>query len=329
MKKLKSKGECCKVVVISPDKEGFYMNVQMAYNLFLVDRESYCSDKSILYYRENILKFMNFLSDRIGSAPDLIECDAISRELVLAYLSQLRGTGCKNTSINTYFRAAKVFLNYCIDEGYCLPDVLRKIKFLKKDNDPVIPLTQVEVDSIDGLFNDRTESGLRNLCIVHLMLDAGFRCGDVVSLKFSNISFSGNYLTVKGKGSKFRTVLLCPKLKKLLSHYLIKFRAYDPKDDYPVFVKVGSNEPINSNVIKQLFARIKKTSEIDRVHPHLLRHTFATSYIVGGGSMEFLRLMMGHEDYETTKIYLHLAQEVKMLHSDIYKLDSSFFEVGY
>ena len=67
------------------------MNVQMAYNLFLVDRESYCSDKSILYYRENILKFMNFLSDRIGSAPDLIECDAISRELVLAYLSQLRG----------------------------------------------------------------------------------------------------------------------------------------------------------------------------------------------------------------------------------------------
>ena len=125
------------------------------------------------------------------------------------------------------------------------------------------------------------------------MLDAGFRCGDVVSLKFSNISFSGNYLTVKGKGSKFRTVLLCPKLKKLLSHYLIKFRAYDPKDDYSVFVKVGSNEPINSNVIKQLFARIKKTSEIDRVHPHLLRHTFATSYIVGGGSMEFLRLMMG------------------------------------
>ena len=143
------------------------MNVQMAYNLFLVDRESYCSDKSILYYRENILKFMNFLSDRIGLAPDLIECDVISRELVLAYLSQLRGTGCKNTSINTYFRAAKVFLNYCIDEGYCLPDVLRKIKFLKKDNDPVIPLTQVEVDSIDGLFNDRTESGLRNLCIVH------------------------------------------------------------------------------------------------------------------------------------------------------------------
>ena len=83
------------------------MNVQIAYNLFLVDHEAYCSEQSIVYYRFNVQKFVDFLSDQIGSAPDLIECDVISRELVLAYLSQLRGTGCKNTSINTYFRAAK------------------------------------------------------------------------------------------------------------------------------------------------------------------------------------------------------------------------------
>lgn len=197
------------------------MNVQMAFNLFLVDHESYCSEQSIVYYRFNVQKFVDFLSDRIGSASDLIECDVISRELVLAYLSQLRGTGCKNTSINTYFRAIKVFLNYCIDEGYCSADVLRKVKFLKKDNAPVLPLTQWEVDEIDGCYNDKTESGLRNLCIIHLMLDAGFRLGDVVSLTFKGINFKLNYLTIKGKGDKFRTVFLCPKLKRMLYHYLI------------------------------------------------------------------------------------------------------------
>ena len=115
----------------------------------------------------------------------------------------------------------------------------------------------------------------------------------------------------------------------MLMHYLIKFRNYEQKEDFSVFVQIGTNIPINSNVIKQLFARLKRMSGIERIHPHLLRHTFATSFMVGGGNMEFLRLMMGHEDYETTKIYLHLAQEVKMLHSEIYKLDSSFFEVGY
>jgi integrase/recombinase XerC/integrase/recombinase XerD len=88
-------------------------------------------------------------------------------------------------------------------------------------------------------------------------------------------------------------------------------------------------DPINTNVIKQLFARIKKSTGIERVHPHLLRHTFATSYIIGGGNLEFLRIMLGHSDYETTKIYLHLAQQTKMLHNDIYKLDPVFFKSGY
>ena len=305
------------------------MKLMTAYKLFLVDHEAYCSAKTILYYQENVPKFIDYVSASFQVASDQVECDQISRDHVLGYLASLREDGRKNTTINTYFRATKVFLNYCIDEGYCAPDVLRKIKFLKSDQAPVIPLAEWEVDEIDGLFSSKTESGMRNLCIVHLMLDAGFRSSDVVNLRFSNINFSANYITIKGKGDKFRSVILCPKLKRMLYHYLLDYRAYAPEDDYPVFTQVGSMDPINSNVIKQLFARIKKSSGLDRIHPHLLRHTFATSYIMGGGNMEFLRMMLGHSDYETTKIYLHLAQEAKMLHNDIYRLDPIFFKSAY
>lgn len=305
------------------------MMLNTAFQLFLVDHESYCTQKTMVYYKENVPKFITFMSDRLHQQPDQVDCQEVKRDDILSYLSFLRDSSCKNTTVNTYFRAVKVFLNYCIDEGYCDPDVLRKVKFLKSDQEPVIPLTQWEADEVDSLFNEKTESGLRNLCIVHLMLDAGFRCSDVVNLRFSNINFDVNYLTVKGKGDKFRSVLLCPKLKRMLYHYLVKFRSYAPEDDYPVFVQIGTNEPINSNVIKQLFARIKDNTGLNRIHPHLLRHTFATSYILGGGNMEFLRMMLGHSDYETTKIYLHLAQQAKMLHSDIYKLDPVFFKSVY
>lgn len=305
------------------------MNLMMAYNLFLVDHETYCSEQSMIYYRSNVLKFVDFVSNQLGFVPDQVDCESISRELVLAYLAQLRGIGCKNTSVNTYFRAAKVFINYCIDEGYCDSDALRKVKFLKKDNAPVLPLTQWEVDQIDSCYNDKTESGLRNLCIIHLMLDAGFRLGDVVSLTFKGINFKLNYLTIKGKGDKFRTVYLCPKLKKMLYHYLIQYRAYAPEDDYPVFAQIGTSEPITETSVKMVFARLKRRSGIDRLHPHLLRHTFATSFIIGGGNLEFLRMMLGHSDYATTKMYLHLAQQAKMLHSDIYQLDPVFFRSGY
>lgn len=305
------------------------MKLQTAFNLFLVDHESYCSAKTIVYYRDNVPRFINYTADRLLKLPDQVECEEVTRDVTVSFIAFLRDSSCKNTTVNTYFRAVKVFLNYCIDEGYCDPDVLRKVKFLKSDQEPVIPLTEWEVDEVDGLFNYKTESGLRNLCIVHLMLDAGFRCGDVVGLHFSNINFKGNYLTVKGKGDKVRSVILCPKLKRMLFHYLVKFRAYAPEDDYPVFVQIGTTQPINTNVIKQLFSRIKKNTGLNRIHPHLLRHTFATSYILGGGNMEFLRLMLGHSDYETTKIYLHLAQQAKMLHSDIYKLDPVFFKSAY
>lgn len=305
------------------------MLLNTVFQLFLVDHESYCTEKTLIYYRENIPKFMDYLSNQLQMEPDRIDTTAVTREYVVGFLSSLRGSDIKNTTVNTYFRAVKVFLNYCIDEGYCDSDILRKVRFLKSDQDPVIPLSQWEVDEIDGLFNEKTESGLRNLCIVHLMLDAGFRCSDVVRLRFSNINFKANYLTVKGKGDKVRSVILCPKLKRMLYHYLVKFRCYVPEDDYPVFVQIGTTQPINTNVIKQLFARIKRLTGVDRVHPHLLRHTFATSYILGGGNMEFLRMMLGHSDYETTKIYLHLAQQAKMLHADIYRLDPVFFKSVY
>lgn len=305
------------------------MLVMTAFRLFLVDHESYCSGKTLVYYRENVPKFFKYLSEQLDQEQDQIECEVISREMVLSYIVSLRCSGIKNTSVNTYFRAVKVFLKYCMEEGYCSPDVLRRVKFLKSDKAPVIPLSAKEVDQIDGLFNPSTESGIRNLSIIHLMLDAGFRCGEVVELRVGNVNFDANYLIVKGKGDKIRSVLLCPKLKKLLFHYLVKFRCLSLEEDLPVFVQIGTSDPINSNVIKQLFSRIKEKTGISRVHPHLLRHTFATSYILGGGNMEFLRLMLGHSDYETTKVYLHLAQEAKMLHNDIYKLDSVFFHAGY
>lgn len=94
-------------------------------------------------------------------------------------------------------------------------------------------------------------------------------------------------------------------------------------------VSSRSNEPVTADAVKHLFTRLKKESEIKRLHAHLLRHTFATSYLIGGGNLEFLRVFMGHSDYNVTKIYSQLAAESKMLGVDVYRLDSIFFKKGY
>lgn len=305
-----------------------------AFQIFLMDRCTYCSDRTLEYYNDNIYRFLGYLSTAADTDIEKLDCDIVNRENVQGYILMLRQTNIKNTSVNTYFRAVKTFLNYCIDEDFVTSDSLRKVKMLRSDQKPIVPLYQDEVNTIDNLFNQRTETGLRNYCIFHLMLDAGFRTGDVVNLRIQDVLFDKNCLIVKGKGDKYRSVLLCPFLKKALYKYLVVYRPYvfEKVAEYqaqPFFVQIGSVEFINRNVIKQLFSRLKKKSGVERLHPHLLRHTFATSYILGGGNMEFLRLMMGHSDYETTKIYLHLAQQAQMLKSDVYKLDSIFFKTVY
>lgn len=66
---------------------------------------------------------------------------------------------------------------------------------------------------------------------------------------------------------------------------------------------------------------------VPRVHAHLLRHTFATSFILGGGTLEVLRVLMGHSDYNVTKEYLHIAAQMRLTNFDIYKLDEVFFKI--
>ena len=132
------------------------------------------------------------------------------------------------------------------------------------------------------------------------------------------------------KIQELRLVILCPRIKSNLLKYCVIHRNYTelPAKSY-VFRQMKQQQQINYNVIKQLFARIRKKSGIDRLHPHLCRHTFATSYIKGGGYIEMLRLLLGHTDYKITKEYLHLAQQSVLLQEDIYKLDPIFFRKHY
>ena len=320
------------------------MQISKVFEIFMVEKEASCSAKTLIYYRENLEKFFDYVSVTLDKQFVFIDCSELTRDLLIGYLAFLRqrynynltDRRIKNTSVNTYYRAVKVFVNFCMEEEYIKTDILRKIKLPRSDEDAIIPLYNEEVLRIDNLFNAKTESGLRNLCIIHLMLDAGLRSGEVVKLRVCDVDFDKNIIKVFGKGGKYRVVLLCPKLKRLLIRYKLLYRSFvqdlESNCDYlsnPLFVQIGSSEFINANVIKQLFHRIKRSSGIDRVHPHLLRHTFATSYIMGGGNLEFLRMMLGHFDYSITRKYLHLGNQYMMMSADIYKLDSVFFKNAY
>ena len=87
--------------------------------------------------------------------------------------------------------------------------------------------------------------------------------------------------------------------------------------------------PLTSNTVKMIFQDLKISTGIDRLHAHLLRHTFAISYLIGGGNLEFLRVFLGHYDYAATKTYVAMAAQMKLLGAPVYQLDPIFFQRGY
>lgn len=321
------------------------IKLQHTYEMFICDRETFCSKKTILFYRDNISSFLSYVENITGVSSEDLDINDVPDKILSDYLRHLRkrkrfenhhlasptNLPLKNTSVRTYCRAVKAYLNYCNSEFDTYFHT--KIKMPKDDSEEKIPLYETEVEQIDRLFHLKTMTGCRNYCIFHLMLDCGLRAGEVVSLRICDVLFDKNVIRIhNSKGNKSRMILLPSKLKKQLYLYLYMFRNYQHSKDYdmqPFFTKLRNDGFLNYNCIKQMIRKIKTTTNINRMTPHLLRHTFATSYIMGGGNMENLRLLLGHFDYSITREYLHLANTYALMGASIYKLDPIYFKSGY
>lgn len=274
---------------------------------FLQDKEVYCAAKTVDNYREHLDRFLKF-------APEDLE--DLSPGIIRKYIIQLRDMNVRNVTINTYLRTVKVFARWLFDEGYLDTNVTKGVKLPRPDPKIKKPLSSDEVKIIiQELYSPRDR------IILCLMLDAGLRESEVCNLKYSDLDLENNLIMIRNsKFNRNRIVPMCPRLKLWLNYY-------KSGSEYIILDKSGN--PIKPEAIKQLFSKLKKRTGIDRIHAHLCRHTFATSYMMGGGNLEKLRVMLGHADYNATKIYLQLAAEYDIVKYPIYQLDPVFFEKGY
>lgn len=283
------------------------MQLQNAVDKFILDKTVYCAAKTVENYSDHLSRFLKF-------APE--ELEALQPDTIRKYIIHLRDEKIRNVTINTYMRSVKVFTRWLYEEGYLETNVSKGVKLPRPDPKIKKPLSAEEVKIII-----RELYSPRDRIIFRLMLDAGLRESEVCNLKYSDIDLENNLIMIRSsKFNRNRIVPLCPRLKLWLNYY-------KSGSDYIVLDKSGNQ--LTTEAIKQLFSKLKKRTGITRVHAHLCRHTFATSYMMGGGNLEKLRVMLGHADYNATKMYLQLAAEYEIVKYPIYQLDPVFFEKGY
>ena len=291
------------------------MNNTQLFQDFLLEKSLSSAPRTLDYYRENLTKFNNYVDSALLGKP----YKDITKQDYSKYLLHLKKTGIKNTSLATYHRAVRTFCNWMLDNNY-IDAAFTKVKLPRPDPGMILPLSVPEVDIIDNYIKT-TMYPVRNSLLFHLMLDCGLRRQEIINLSWQDLHLPEDYIVIKC--SKYNKNRLVP-----LPGFLAKYISLLPKNCNYVLTLTNNGGQLTESAVKNFFRRLRKRT-VQRLHPHLLRHTFATSYICGGGNMEFLRLYLGHADYAITKNYLHISYQMQITGYQIYQLDKIFFRNFY
>lgn len=270
---------------------------------FLEDKRLlYLSDKTIEDYGDLIKPFIKFCGD--------VNAGEVTDTMVNAYIVHLLERDLSKSTRITYIRNMKIFLRWMSSRYSVVYDYTR-VRVPKAPKKNVRIYGDVEIEKM--FLKVRTESEWmtwRNRSIIALMLDSGLRQNEVCMIKRDEVSFDSRYIVVHGKGDKERVV----PFGLLSMEYVQRYLEECPFGSRYLFVN-RRGAPLSRNALRCMVYKISEQLDFD-LSSHRLRHNFATNYCIDHyqkyGSMDAYKLMslMGHEDMETTKRYLHHAKEI-------------------
>jgi integrase/recombinase XerC/integrase/recombinase XerD len=275
------------------------------------------SPKTVTWYRDRLSRFAKFMGN--GSDARLKDLTLEDARAFVAHLQDLptrydghplkprQEGGLSPSTIHSYVRALKAFSSWLHEEEFTSRNVLAKLKRPRVPKPVIQILSDEEISAIFKAISPNSFLGARLHVIALLLLDTGIRASELCGLTIESTSLKEDYIKVLGKGEKERMVPFGATTKKALLRYLHTFR---PEPVYPNIdnlVLSVAGYPLSYHGLAQAIKRLGVRAGVPRLHAHLFRHTFAVRYLMNGGDIMTLRLILGHSTLEVTQMYLHLA----------------------
>lgn len=233
------------------------------------------------------------------------------------YLSWLRGRGLGVRSIARNVVALRQFYRFLEKEEIIAENPVPAFFLQRASRKLPQILGRDEVQSLIHQPDPGTPLGLRDQAMIELLYATGLRVSELISLQTHQINLEGDYLTVKGKGSKVRVVPFGKWAKEILLRYLKELRPKLSKGRASSFLFLTrSGKAITRQGFWKLIRRHALAAGIEKkVTPHTLRHSFATHLLEGGADLRAVQSMLGHADISTTQIYTHVnSARLKEVH---------------
>jgi len=298
------------------DKSNFDLSVLMRH-FEVHNRTEGKSARTVGWYNEVLGLLYRWLQEQ--SIPTILDSidEMVIREFIMDLQGRpgIKGKAMSSHSIYNRVNALRSFFSWLHDQGYTTEHVLRDLKQPKTSELIVEPLTQGEVERRFLRINSKAALGARNRAIVSLMLDTGSRLSEVADLQSDDVHIEAQYVKVMGKGSKERMVSFGASCQKALLHYYHHFRAAGAHSGVKAFFLTIDGYPMTPYAIKSVIKRLANSSGVHRLHPHLLRHTYATMFLLNGGDVFLLKQNLGHTTLAMVQNYLHIAAQTAAIRS--------------
>lgn len=271
-------------------------------------------------YQRDCTKFFNFMNENYPE----INIHTVELKHLEEFLWQIN---LKNSSARRIISGIKAYFKFLVltdrlDNNPCeLLETSRIEKLL-----PVV-LSHEEIQKMLSVIDKSTYHGFRDSVIIEVLYACGLRISELLNLKKGDIYFKHEYIKVLGKGNKERLIPIGEKALQLLDLYIRNHRSKLKKIDQKCKDIVFLNRRGRKLTRQYIFLAIKtaaQQAEIKKnIHPHILRHSFASALVKGGANLIVVKEMMGHASVVSTEIYTHLdtthLRETLMLYHPHYQ----------
>jgi integrase/recombinase XerD len=271
------------------------------------------SPHTVAAYGRDLSKFLAFADEQGISEPTELHLGIVS-----AWLGSLAKLGLGPRSAARHLSAARGFMRFLVKENELTDDPTRLAARPRIGRRLPQPLSEDEMLSLIEAPDPSTLRGLRDRAMLSVTYAAGLRVSELVGLTLGDVDLRRGIASALGKGQKRRLVPLGEVALEHLEAYL-SARAAQEKHSAPSEILFRS--PRGGALTRQGFWKIVRQYALaaglrNRVHPHQLRHSFATHLLRGGADLRSVQTLLGHANIATTEVYTHVSRDhVRQAHS--------------
>lgn len=267
---------------------------------FLAVAAARLAPRTIEAYRRDLDQFGAFLGRPVSSA---------TTEDVERYLANLRAGGAAGTTVARRVAALRGFYRHQVLVGARGDNPAAELDLPRRTRKLPRTLSPGEVERLIDAADGTAPRARRDRALVELLYGAGLRVGEAVGLERPGVDLEQRLVRVLGKGDKERIVPLGRHAADALRRYLAHGRPYLDRRHRPeLFLNAQGGALTRAGAFLILRKLAEKAGlEPGRVHPHLLRHSFATHLLEGGADLRSVQEMLGHADLATTELYTHVS----------------------